>query len=196
MRSVRLYSILTLAFLFSTLTYLPLFAQSTEFDDLLDLARRGDSSAQFSVAVAYDEGEGVAQNDTLAVYWSRKSAEQGNAGAQYNLGTMYGNGEGVEQNDTLAVYWFRTSAEQGYEDAWVGLFWHYYLSGNTPEAYKWLLVVKFGREAVDDEETEKSMDEALGEIKSVRSALSAKDRSRVESEAKELFDNIRKESNR
>ena len=34
----------------------------------------------------YDTGNGVAQNDTEALKWFRKSAEQGYAKAQYNLG--------------------------------------------------------------------------------------------------------------
>ena len=42
----------------------------------------------------YDEGRGVPENDTEAVKWYRKAAEQGDASAQYNLGVMYANGWG------------------------------------------------------------------------------------------------------
>jgi hypothetical protein len=37
----------------------------------------------------YASGRGIAKDDTQAVYWFRKAAEQGHAKAQYNLGLMY-----------------------------------------------------------------------------------------------------------
>ena len=45
----------------------------------------------------YDNGRGVPQDDTEAVKWYRKAAEQGHAEAQNNLGVMYLNGRGVPQ---------------------------------------------------------------------------------------------------
>jgi len=65
----------------------------------------------------YAEGEGVAQDDTEALEWFRKAAEQGDAGAQFNLGMMYAEGEGIEQDNAEAVKWLRKAAEQGDEDA-------------------------------------------------------------------------------
>ena len=61
----------------------------------------------------YDYGLGVIEDDTQAVYWFRKAAEQGHAKAQYNLGVMYESGRGIAKDDTQAVYWFRKAAEQG-----------------------------------------------------------------------------------
>ena len=71
---------------------------------------------QFVLGYCYDEGQGVAQDYTQAVYWYRKSAEQGYARAQYNLGYCYKKGQGVAQDYTQAVYWYRKAAEQGH--AW------------------------------------------------------------------------------
>ena len=65
----------------------------------------------------YFHGDGVEQNNELAVYWYRQAAEQGLALAQDNLGWMYGTGTGVPHDDTQAVYWFRKAAEQGFANA-------------------------------------------------------------------------------
>lgn len=40
----------------------------------------------------YANGRGVPQNNTEAVTWLRRAAEQGHAVAQNNLGDMYENG--------------------------------------------------------------------------------------------------------
>jgi len=72
-------------------------------------AEKCDPDAQNNLGVMYQNGRGVRQDDSQAVRWYRKAAEQGYASAQNNLGLMYVNGEGVPQ----AVKWFRKAAEQG-----------------------------------------------------------------------------------
>ena len=62
----------------------------------------------------YARGQGVPQDDTKAVKWFRKAAEQGHAGAQFNLGKSYALGQGAPQDDTKAVRWYRQAAEQGH----------------------------------------------------------------------------------
>jgi TPR repeat protein len=54
------------------------------------------------LAVIYDEGVDVSENNELAVEWYQKSAIQGHGVAQLNLGILYLNGEGVKQNNELA----------------------------------------------------------------------------------------------
>ncbi len=76
-------------------------------------AEQGDSSAQYSLGVAYATGEGVAQDYVAAVRWFRAAAEQGDAEAQYNLGLMYLEGLGVTQDNVEAYAWIRTAAAQG-----------------------------------------------------------------------------------
>ena len=56
---------------------------------------------------------GVAKNETEAVLWYHKAADQGNANGQYNLGYCYQHGIGVAMNETEAVFWYRKAADQG-----------------------------------------------------------------------------------
>ncbi|WP_309295377.1 tetratricopeptide repeat protein, partial [Aeromonas caviae] len=62
----------------------------------------------------YTKGQGVAQDNSQAMAWYRKAAEQGHAQAQYFLGWMYTNGLGVVQDDWQALSWIRKAAEQGH----------------------------------------------------------------------------------
>ena len=52
---------------------------------LVKSAEQGHAGAQNSLAICYDNGEGVAKDLKKAVKWFTKSAEQGDATAQYNL---------------------------------------------------------------------------------------------------------------
>jgi len=61
----------------------------------------------------YTNGRGVALDDTQAVYWYRKAAEQGYSHAQHNLGYMYANGKGIAEDYILAYMWANLAAGQG-----------------------------------------------------------------------------------
>jgi TPR repeat protein len=65
----------------------------------------------------YQYGLGVSKDETEAVKWYRKSAEQGNAFGQNNLGAMYEYGNGVNKDILKAVSWYRKAAEQGHNGA-------------------------------------------------------------------------------
>ena len=56
-------------------------------------------------------------NDTEAVNWYQKAAEQGHASAQLNLGYMYSFGEGVLENYVQAYTWYNISAAKGNKTA-------------------------------------------------------------------------------
>ena len=88
-------------------------AAASEFDETKALAELGMAAAQFNLALMYDNGEGVPENDAEAVKWYRKAADQGHSGAQFNLAIMYATGEGVPENDAEAVKWYRKAADQG-----------------------------------------------------------------------------------
>ena len=45
----------------------------------------------------YLNGRGVAQDDSMAVFWYRKAVEQGHVNAQTSLGVMYEKGRGVSE---------------------------------------------------------------------------------------------------
>jgi hypothetical protein len=66
-----------------------------EIRQLQTKAETGDASAQATLGKAHQEGNGVTQNDALALKWSRKAAEQGDSDAENTLGVMYRMGEGV-----------------------------------------------------------------------------------------------------
>jgi TPR repeat protein len=86
-------------------------------EELKDLAEHGEARAQYDLALLYDKGQGVPQNDKEAFYWYRKAAEQEDDRAQHNLGLMYANGQGVEQNYMEAYYWINLAAAQGNKHA-------------------------------------------------------------------------------
>ena len=58
-------------------------------------ADQGNAGAQYNLALLYDYGKGVANDDTQAGAWYRRAASQGHADAQFNLAVMYDMGEGV-----------------------------------------------------------------------------------------------------
>jgi len=76
-------------------------------------ADQGYYSAQFSLGVAYDKGQGVPRDVAEAAWWFRKAAEQGFVIAQSRLGNMYKFGEGVPQSNTQAYFWYSLAADDG-----------------------------------------------------------------------------------
>jgi TPR repeat protein len=77
------------------------------------LAEQGIVRAQKTIAIIYDNGQGVPQDHAESAKWYRKAAEQGDATAQSRLGTHYGEGQGVLQDYVEAHKWFNLAASQG-----------------------------------------------------------------------------------
>ena len=71
----------------------PRAAQEGDFETALKewtpLAKSGNASAQYSLGLVYDNGDGIPQDHAEAVKWYRLAADQGHAIAQTNLGLMY-----------------------------------------------------------------------------------------------------------
>ena len=65
------------------------------FDDLKKAAEAGDASAQFSLAVMYQSGDGAPKDPLKAVEWYTRAANQGDGSAQFILGMMYSRGDGI-----------------------------------------------------------------------------------------------------
>jgi uncharacterized protein len=108
-------------------------------------ADKGDAKARYELGRAFFSGTlGVAKDETEAVKWHRKAAEQNVAHAQYNLGVCYAIGQGVTEDDAEAVKWFRKAAEQNYADAQYNLGVCYDsgegVAKDEIEAYKWWLL--------------------------------------------------------
>jgi TPR repeat protein len=56
------------------------------------------AEAQTHLGLMYANGEGVPEDDAMAVYWFKKAVVYSNAQAQNNRGLMYDKGEGVQQS--------------------------------------------------------------------------------------------------
>jgi TPR repeat protein len=138
-------------------------ASADGISQLRTLAEGGNAEAQLKLASAYENGDGVSQNDQLAAKWYRKAAEQGNAEAQSALGLMYLTGKGVEQNKREAVLWYHKAARQGDANAMYNLGAAYYngdgVDINDSLSYAWFMLAKeagdsHALEAVQRAETE------------------------------------------
>ncbi|MGO8846426.1 MAG: tetratricopeptide repeat protein [Methylocella sp.] len=135
------------------------------FNQLRKDAEQGNVQAQFVLAGAYYNGNGVARNSVEGARWLLRAAEQGYAPAQCDLGGMYVKGAGVEQSYQDALKWLRKAAEQGdamaqhslgsiyakgFRDKSVGFFYRVVFANATRdyvEAYKWFtLAAKNGHE--------------------------------------------------
>ena len=120
-------------------------AQSGDYEtalhEFIPLAKQGHNLAQYYLAIMYQRGDGVPQDDKLAAIWMQLPAEKGYAPAQYNLGQMYFEGEGVARNYKAGINWWTLAAEQGYPPAQYNLGVVYLDGINTPKdsksALKW-----------------------------------------------------------
>jgi uncharacterized protein len=133
----------------------PVDATTLDSSTLQKSAAAGDPQAEYALGLAYDNGQGVAQNDEVAFSWYRKSAEQGYAPAQSSLGLMYRQGRGVEQSKEKAVEWYRKAAKQKFAKAMFNLGTAYYngdgVAVNDIAAYAWfLLAQQYGSDLARD----------------------------------------------
>lgn len=119
---------------------------ASDISQLEAKAEAGDASAQLALGQAYEDGNGVQENDDLAVKWYRKAAEQGNADAETELGVMYREGRGVEKSKEEALKWYRKAAQQMNAAAMFNLGAAYYngdgIAINDSLAYAWFLAAE------------------------------------------------------
>ena len=85
---------------------------SVDVETLQQIALKGDAQALFQLAINYEQGRGVAENQQEAFYCYQQAAELGHVTAQLNLGWAYSNGIGAPQDNDKAFYWYRKAAEQ------------------------------------------------------------------------------------
>lgn len=84
-----------------------------------DASRRGYVSALNSLAVLYENGDGVERDDKKAIALLKQGADQGHPLARYNLGLHYRYGLGITRDWGLAFEEFAKSAETGFISAMV-----------------------------------------------------------------------------
>ncbi|MEZ5463028.1 tetratricopeptide repeat protein [Dokdonella sp.] len=86
---------------------------SLAYREFLAAARQGHADSQYNLALMYEQGLGVGQDESEAVAWYGKAAAQGNAFAQFNLGVLYENGRGTAVDYAKANEWYRKASVQG-----------------------------------------------------------------------------------
>ncbi|MCW9055456.1 MAG: ankyrin repeat domain-containing protein, partial [Gammaproteobacteria bacterium] len=77
---------------------------------LNNMADKGNSDAQYYLAVLYRNGHGIEANAVKAYQWFHASAQKGNIKAQYELGMLYKSGIGTTKNNRKAYYWLNKAA--------------------------------------------------------------------------------------
>ena len=89
--------------------------ETLALDQLLQLAQKGDASAQYALALRYASGEGVKLSEGEALRWFSKAAEQGYVPAQSRLGSIYYSGRGVRPDPNRAYFWMVVAGLSGDE---------------------------------------------------------------------------------
>ncbi len=109
---------------------------------LVASANGGNVADEFRLGQLYVRGRGVPTDETAALGWFRKAADQGYAPAQALVGEAYRYGQGVTRSDATAIRWFRKAADQGFPSAQSSLGLMYAKGLGVPvdrvQAYKWL----------------------------------------------------------
>lgn len=76
------------------------------------LAENGNSAPQLFIGFMYDNGQGVARDDSAAADWYAKAAERDNMIAQVRLALMYRDGRGVPEDRVKAWFWAGMAARK------------------------------------------------------------------------------------
>ena len=90
---------------------------SQKFRFAQEAAKRGDTRAQFDLAMMYQRGEGVNKNEKLAFKYFHKAARKNHAEAKFQMGLCFAEGRGVKKQSQLARYWFKLAAKAGHPKA-------------------------------------------------------------------------------
>jgi TPR repeat protein len=132
--------------------------------------------AQNELGFFYQQGFGLPEDLTQALFWYRKAAEAGVASAQFNLGLACLYGTGQVKDEKQSVAWFHRAAEQGDADAcqWLA---ELYVAGqgvtkNETEAYAYCLLAGPNRPRA--KEILSSLEKAMPPDKVLVGALRAK----------------------
>ncbi len=77
------------------------------------VAEKGHAGAMLSLAQMYHKGQGLAQDDVLALHWYVRAAEMGNQEAMNSAARAYELGLGTAKNAAQSVKWSLQSAASG-----------------------------------------------------------------------------------
>lgn len=95
------------------------FAQAAEW--LKPMANDGNANAQFRLGNLYYHGQGVPEDEVMAVFWWKKAAAHGHADAMFQLAGAYLFGahaaKFVSDPDREAAIWYFQAASAGHVEA-------------------------------------------------------------------------------
>lgn len=80
-------------------------------------AELGDATAQYHLAVLYEDGQGVDKDLARAAHWYRQAADQGDVDAYFALGMLHAKGKGVARDMSQAYFWLDQAAAYGHHRA-------------------------------------------------------------------------------
>jgi TPR repeat protein len=136
---------------------------AAEIHQLQAKSATGDAAAQSALGKAYQDGNGVPQNDATALKWFRKAADQGDAAAENNLGLMYRMGSGVARDKEEAVRWYMKAAKQGNAKAMFNLGAAYYngdgVAVDDVASDAWFLLAQEAGDPAADEAVRRAISE-------------------------------------
>jgi tetratricopeptide (TPR) repeat protein len=106
------------------------------------LARNGDTEAQFVLGLLHNDGVGVPLDYEKAFFWYQKAAQHNHVDAQYNLAHLYLSGNGVKKDLTQAIHWWHKAAENGHVRAQYNLGFAYFrgigIQQDPQQALNWM----------------------------------------------------------
>ena len=94
----------------------PQYTYATLHEKWQPAAAAGDADTQYKLAFLYLIGIGVPQNDTKALVWFEKAANQNHAAAQYELGKFHEYKRG-RCAAAQAIQWWEKASALGNADA-------------------------------------------------------------------------------
>lgn len=113
---------------------------------LTPLANGGNALAQYRLGMLYYHGQGIGEDEKMAIYWWKKAAAQGNVESMFQLGSAFLFGSQtakfVPDPDREAAMWYFQAASAGHAEAQyhLGLL---FLAGkgvveNRQESARWM----------------------------------------------------------
>jgi TPR repeat protein len=133
--------------------------------ELIAKADAGDASAQYELAMAYDNGFGA--------------VAQGHGEAHTNLGFLYDLGKGVAQDGARAVELYLKGAESGSLNAMLNLGLSYRqgtgVEVDRVEAFKWLELARFYTQRTENMQLKWRVRGVLDELQKEMSKAEIKD---------------------
>jgi len=96
-------------------------SQKQAVQKLTPLATSGNALAQYRLGMLYYHGQGVTEDEKMAIYWWKKAAAQGNVEAMFQLGSAFLFGSQtakfVPDPDREAAMWYFQAASAGHVEA-------------------------------------------------------------------------------